>query len=283
MRDKLSVSVLAIVDAFQKNNVASTKIKYDTQYIYNGNDSLIGYLPVTTKSTVTEEFPNTVYARATVGAGAWLNLKKWSFMLNAYYQGGHIPDGRKLSAAFYAGWVSFQVIKPLKLMVGYEHLSGNDFSDTTKFKNTVHGFSVLYGTTHRGYGYMDMFSVLVRNNQGMGLNDLYGRGTLTFAKTMSLELTYRWFSIPNGYLRVANPKAGALPYLKVDKSLGSEIDLMYIYKPVPNLEINAAYCVFLPTETMEQYNGLKAGTSKFAQYAYLMITYKPNFFTSDKK
>jgi hypothetical protein len=131
---------------------------------------------------------------------------------------------------------------------------------------------------------MDLFTVLIRNNLSTGLNDLYGRVTYTFFKDrMSLEGTYRWFSIPHNYLFVANPKAGSLPYQKVDKSLGSEIDLMYIYKPIPNLEINAAYCFFLPTNTMELMSNLKAGSSKWAQYAYIMVTYKPNFFTSEKK
>jgi len=282
LKNKLNVSVLAAVDAFQKYGLTITKIKNDTQYIYNEYDSIIGYLPVITKTTSLQEFPDILYARATVGAGLWLNLKKWSFMLNAYYQGGHVRDGRKLNANFYAFWVGYQVVKPLKLMAGYEHLSGNNFSDTTLMKTQVSGFSTLYGTSHRAYGYMDMFTSVVKDNMGMGLNDLFGRVTLSFSDKMSLEASCRWFSLPYAYLRVNNPKKGALPYQEVKKSLGTEMDLMYIYKPVPNLELNAAYCFFLPTATMEAYNDLKPGTAKFAQYAYLMITYKPNFFSSAK-
>ena len=37
-----------------------------------------------------------------------------------------------------------------------------------------------------------------------------------------------------------------------------------------------------PTSTMEKLNSLTPGKSKWAQYAYLMLTYKPNFFNSDK-
>ena len=58
---------------------------------------------------------------------------------------------------------------------------------------------------------------------------------------------------------------------------------MYVYKVLPTLDLNLAYCFFLQTKTMELQRGLAAGTSKFAQYAYVMITYKPNFFTSEKK
>lgn len=284
LNDKMTVSLLGVVDGFQKSSIPITKT-YDTLFIYNENDSIIGttVLPVPIKTTSTENFPNTIYARATFGADIWFRYKKWNFFLSGFYQGGHIRDGRKLSSNFYAAYISYQVIKPLTFILGYDHLSGNDFSDTTGLKTKVKGFSVLYGTTHRGYGYMDMFTVTVKANQSAGLNDLYFRTTYYFNDKMSLEGTYRWFSLPHGYLPVLNPKEGALPYQSVKNSLGSEIDLMYVYKPIPNLELNAAYCFFLPTATMEKFNGLAAGTSKWAQYIYVMITYRPNFYTSEKK
>jgi hypothetical protein len=285
MQNKFSLSVLGIVDALQKPNATTTKtsVKNDTLYIRNEQDSIIGttIIKTTSTSSSTEEFIHTLYARATFGAGLLFTDKKWSFFLNGYYQGGHYRDGRKLSANFYAAWVSYQVIKQLKVMVGFEHLSGNNYSDTGTYKTKVTGFSTLYGTSHRGYGYMDMFTVLVRDHLSPGLNDLYGRATISLTDKMSVEATCRWFSLPYGYL--AKPtKSKPYAYEEKSKSLGSEIDLMYVYKPIPNLELNAAYCFFLPTETMEAYDGLKAGTSRFAQYAYIMITYKPNFFNSDK-
>ncbi|MCK9204631.1 MAG: alginate export family protein [Bacteroidales bacterium] len=283
---KLTLSYLGIIDAFQKYSITTTKIKtiYDTLYIYNQNDSIIGttILPVTTKTSSTEDFVNTLYGRGTIGGTAGLELKKWSFFLNGFCQFGHIRDGRKLSSYFYTAWVSFQPIKKLKLMVGWEQLSGNNFSDTSGMKLKVKGFSTLYGTSHRSYGYMDLFGSIVKDNMSPGLNDLYGRATLSFTDKMSLEATYRWFSIPYGYLGVTSLKKGELPYKEVKTDLGSEIDLMYVYKPIPNLELNAAYCFFLPTSTMETLNKIEVGKSKFAQFAYVMITYKPNFFNSEK-
>jgi hypothetical protein len=128
---------------------------------------------------------------------------------------------------------------------------------------------------------MDLFNSLTKDNLSPGLNDLYGRATINFNDKMALEITYRWFSFPNGYLSKPT-KTKPYAYVAVSKSLGSEIDIMYTYKPIANLELNAAYCFFLPTATMETYNGLKTGTARFAQYAYFMITYKPNFFNSAK-
>ena len=287
-KDKLTLSFLGLVDAFQKTSKTTTTktTKNDTLMVKDPDGNIIGWTVNTTTSTSTNtiNYPTDLYARVTVGLDGWFNLKKWNFFLSGYYQGGHYKDGRKINSNFYSAWVSYQLLKPLKLMAGYDHLSGNDFSDTTEFKTTVRGFSTLYGTSHRGYGYMDLFTTVAKDNLSTGLNDLYGRATLSLNDKMLIEATYRWFSIPYNYLFVSNPKKGKPPYQEVDtKSLGSEIDLMYVYKPIPNLELNVAYCFFLPTKTMELASNLIPGTSKWAQFAYIMITYKPNFFSSEKK
>ena len=283
--EALTLTFLEVVDAFQKYSITTTKktTTFDTLYIRNQNDSIIGttILPLVTTNSSTENFPNTLYARGTFGASAGLELKKWSFFINGFYQCGNIRDGRKLSSWFYSLQACFHPWKQLTLSVGWDKLSGNNFSDTTALKTSVHGFSTLYGSTHVGYGYMDLFNNVVKDNLTPGLNDLYGRASVSFRNNMSLEFTYRWFSIPYGFLNVANPKKGQLPYAEVKTSLGSEFDLMYVYKPIPNLELNAAYCFFLPTPAMEILDKIEVGKSKFAQYAYIMITYKPNFFNSD--
>jgi hypothetical protein len=56
---------------------------------------------------------------------------------------------------------------------------------------------------------------------------------------------------------------------------------MFVYRPLPNVELNAAYCYFFPTTTMELLYNL-ASSVRGSQYAYLMITYKPKFFSSAK-
>ena len=33
---------------------------------------------------------------------------------------------------------------------------------------------------------------------------------------------------------------------------------------------------------MDSYEGLTPGTTDFAQYAYIMLTYRPTFFTAEK-
>ncbi len=285
--NKLTVSLLALVDCFQKPSSSSTtsKTTYDTLFIRNDNDSIIGttILPKVTSTTTTKDYPGTQYARATVGANINYNLKKWTFFLSGYYQGGHYKDSRKIDANFYTAAVSYQIVKPFRLLIGYDHMSGNDFSDTAAWRTTVKGFSTLYGTAHRMYGYMDLFNTLVKDNLSTGLNDLYAKATITLNDKMTIEANWRWFSLPKGFLLVEKPAKGQLPYTAVSKSLGHEIDLTYLWKPVQNFELMAGYSFFLPTKTMELQQKLKEGTSKWAQYAYVMVTYKPNFFSTGKK
>ena len=284
-KDQLTVSVMAVVDVFQKPGKSTSKktITHDTLYVTNAGHDTIGttILSDTTVTSVTTSYPTQLYGRFTVGGTAlyaWKNLKVFGA---GYYQTGHFSDGRKISAYFFGGYASYKIIKPLTLLIAYEKLSGNDYSKTGDLKSKTTAFSTLYPTSHGFYGYMDMFSSQVTGGNFAGLTDLYARATCNFTEKASLEATWRMFGLDHGYLAVADKKTGK-PYTGVSKNLGSEVDLMFAYKLTGNFEASAAYCFFMPTSAMEQMNGLKSGTSKWAQYAYIMLTYKPNFFNSDK-
>jgi hypothetical protein len=281
LKEKLVISVLGVMDAYQMANTTVTiPGKSVTTWVTNGNDTVGSFITKTAATTLPVTHNLTVYARGTIGATAGFNWKNLNVVANGFYQTGKYKDGRNISAYFMGGWVSYRVVKPLTLLVGIEQLSGNNASDTTEAKTDVHGFATPFSTKHQFYGYMDLYSTyLGQDALHNGLNDLYGRATARFSEKTSLEATYRWFSLPYGYL----PAKTKIPYQKVSSDLGSEIDLMFLYKPLPNLELNAAYCVYLQSQTKEIMDGLKAGTGRLGQYAYIMITYKPNFFSSEKK
>ncbi len=286
-KDNLTFSVLAILDVFQKPNSTgkSTSTRYDTLYVTNTNHDTIGttIIPITTTSTIITSYPTQLYGRFTFGGTGTFVYKNLKVFATGYYQAGHLSDGRNISAGFYGGYVSYRVLKPLTLLIGYERLSGNDYSDAEGLKTKSTSFSTLYPTSHGFYGYMDLFSNHTISGNSAGLSDLYCRATLAITSEISLEATCRLFGLTRGYLPATVKKAGDLPYLAVNRNLGPEFDLMGVYKPFPNFEVNAAYCFFLPTPTMEQLNSLKPGTSKWAQYAYVMLTWKPTFFNSDKR
>ncbi|MCX6286882.1 MAG: alginate export family protein [Bacteroidetes bacterium] len=273
-RNMLKISVMGLIDAYQLptqyQKVTSTQILW----VINGQDT-IGHTTLTTTSQVPITNPNQVYARFTLGGNVWFNWKNLSIWAGGYFQGGNIQDGREVVANMYGVNAAYQIVKPFRLMAGYEHLSGTDNNPANKAEvaKKVNSFNVLYGTNHQLYGYMDLFnSMLTTSPNYPGLNQIYARGTVNFSKVTSLEATWRYFSFGKEYLTDGT---------KVSRNLGSELDLMFLYKPLPNVELNAAYCYFFPTSAMELYNGLKSSV-KGSQYVYLMITYKPKFFSTEK-
>ena len=273
-KEMLKVSLMGVLDAYQFPTQYEKQTSTQTLWVVNGKDT-VGHTTLTSTSLVPITNPSQIYARFTVGANVWFTWKNLSVWAGAYYQGGHIQDGRQVSANFYGGNVAYQIVKPFRLMAGYEHLSGtnNDPANKAEVAKKVNSFNVLYGTNHQLYGYMDLFnSMLTTSPNYPGLNQIYARGTVNFSKVTSLEATWRYFSFGKGHLADGT---------KVNKNLGSEVDVMFLYEPLPNVDLNAAYCYFFPTSTMELYNGLKSSV-RGSQYAYLMITYKPRFFTTDK-
>jgi hypothetical protein len=286
--DKLTVTLMGILDVLAKPNVTTTKktTVSDTLYIVNTTNPLdtIGYtvVPVTSSTTSTNTFPNTYYGRITAGGTVAYNLKNLKLFVSGYYQGGHYFDGRKINAGFFGAWASYKIVKPLTILIGYDYLSGNNFSDTTSLKTKTTSFSTLYGSAHGFYGYMDLFNSYVQGGNSAGLTDLYARATVAFSEKVSLEATWRMFGLANGYLQAKPTKSNPLPYVSVEKNLGNEFDFMGIYKPYKNFEVNVGYCFYLPTDAMETFEGLKTGTSEWAQFAYVMLTYKPNFFSTEK-
>ncbi|MEI7895434.1 MAG: hypothetical protein WCJ26_00255 [bacterium] len=286
LKDNLVFSVLAILDVFQKPNstVKNSSTSYQIFYVINSNHDTIGTtsIPTTTVSTATTSYPTQLYGRFTFGGTASYTYKNLKLFGAGYYQAGHFSDGKTISAGFAGGYASYKVVKPLTILAGYEYMSGNNYSDTEGLKTRSASFSTLYGTNHGFYGYMDMFSTQVTSGNSAGLTDLYAKATLALTGKASVEATWRMFGLAQGYLPVTIKKPGDTPYVEVNRNLGSEVDLMVLYKPFNNFEVNAAYCFFLPTTTMERLNGLNPGTGKWAQYAYVMLTYKPTFFNSDK-
>jgi hypothetical protein len=285
--DQLTISFLGILDVFQKASVSSktTTTSYTTGYVVNSNNDTIGtiQIPVSTSIIVTSNYPDDLYGRGTIGGTIGYSKNKLKIFGAGYYQGGHFKDGRKLNAGFIGGTVSYQFVKPFTFLVGYDYFTGNNYSKTEQQKTKSTAFSTLYSSSHSFYGYMDLFNAQLATGLGPGLTDLYAKATLKTSEKTTFEATFRYFSIPHGYLPATKAVPSSTGYLSVDKTLGSEIDLMATYKPVKNFEINGAYCFFLPTETMEIWNGLKPGTSQWVQYAYIMLTWKPNFFTSEKR
>lgn len=213
--------------------------------------------------------------------GPYINYKKGNLNLTTsfYYQTGKIASNKDVDAMFYSAKAMYKINKMIELGVGYDHYSGTDFSDTTKAKTKSTTFDKLYGSGHTFLGYMDYFNGNASDiTKGAGINDIFIKANFFLNEKHNLEATYHIFSLDKAYF-LQTKKAS----IKYDKALGSEIDFLYTYKQSKTVNLSLGYSVYLPSETMENIHGFAKGDSKFAHFAYMMLTIKPVFLNYTEK
>jgi len=219
---------------------------------------------------------NKLNSRFTIGPN--FGFKTGNFKIGGifYYQGGNIADGKTLNANFYAAKISYKIAKILELSLAYDHYSGTDYKDTSLAKTRSNTFDKLYGSGHAYLGYMDYFSGNASDfTKGAGINDFYVRANIEFKEKHTIEASYHFYNLDKGYIPNANKES-----MLINKYLGSEIDLIYTYKFNKQANLSLGYCTMLPSESMEYISNIKANEHKYSQFAYLMISFKPNFYTS---
>ena len=158
------------------------------------------------------------------------------------------------------------------MIAAIEYLSGKDeFSTDDK----VTSFDKLYGNGHSWYGYMDYFTELPSNTKGGGLSDIYLRLQYSLNKT-SAELTGHYFSLTGDLVdTISTP--GTIK--TAAKGLGTEIDLMIKHKLNGKTEFSCGYSTMFATSSMELIKGGDA--SKYQQWFWVMLTFKPTLFKQD--
>jgi hypothetical protein len=224
-----------------------------------------------------------LYTRYTGGGNVWFDLEPWNIFLTGYYQGGHITDGRKISAWYYSSYVCFQAAKRLKFMLTFEHLSGDDLSDTNEMKTTVHGFSMLYGNKRERFGWAGLMNSGILSNISPGLDHLYVKGFVDILTgKLSMDLTWHWFALPHSFVNSVKKTQGDVNYTNVTRKIADEFDLEIDYNPLPVLELKAQYSLVLPTGTLQRLNNWNLGGQQTLNYASLEFDYTPTFHHSKK-
>jgi hypothetical protein len=206
--------------------------------------------------------PDVVYSQT---IGSRITYKKELFNVNAaaYYQGGKTGVNVDLSANYFSLEAVYATKDGFNFNAGFEHLSGNDFSDIGNSSEDK-AFTPLYGTNHKFNGHMDYF--YVGSHVGsVGLNDLF-LGVKYSKDKFSTGLTAHVFS-----------SAGEMDIQNSDltKHLGTELDLAFGYNFDGGVVLNIGYSTMFASESMEY---LKAGDSDEGNsWAYIMFVFKPNF------
>jgi hypothetical protein len=196
-------------------------------------------------------------------------LKK-AWQVGAYFQSGKDRDGKDLKASHYTASLNLQKGK-FSFGPGYDYLSGNN-PETPADEN--HRFDPLYGTPHKHWGYMDYYYVGTGSPIG-GLQDAYFKVKYQ-ANAFFLSLDAHNFRLAEDVANANDPDK-----LNIDKNLGYEFDFIanYSLNKFTTLELGVSYMKannsteYVKRSTMDQ-------TRHDAQWAYLMINIRPDFFFS---
>jgi hypothetical protein len=210
--------------------------------------------------------PENMYLRVTNGGRIEYTGKTIYATFSGYYQWGKNPDHRMISAYYFQPEIKFSGIKNFDTRLGMEYMSGQEIGNS-KFNS----FVPLYGVAHRFMGYMDYFIRFPEDTKGAGLVNPYWMNTWEVSKKISLKADFHLFYSQKDYLY-----KGAL----INKYLGFENDLLFLYKPSKEITAEVGYSWMLAEESMEIIRG--GNKENFPHWLYLMVTVKPELFKFEK-
>jgi hypothetical protein len=211
-----------------------------------------------------------VWSRNTVGFYFNSTIKrKLNLVGNLYQQWGTDKDGRTIDANLASLTATYQIGRKLFVGPGVDYLSGDDGTNPNNGKSNSQRFDPLYGTPHKFWGYMDYFYVA----SGFGRNGLvnyFFKAKYNAKDNLTFFADIHGFSSAN---KVSDGKGGLQT-----RYLGTELDLMMRYGMTKMINIEAGYSVMSATRTMisPQVKNV-TGAKVFPQWAYVMVTIKPNF------
>lgn len=253
------ISILAFNDNFARYRLDTVRIAVGT-----ANYTLAGKRY--DKNGVHERYTLGTNISTTIGNAS--SGAKVAISGGAFYQGGHDKDGNPLDAYHYNALVQVQKGK-FTAGPGIDYLSGNGLHTTKVNKK----FDPLYGTPHRYWGYMDYFYVGT-GSITTGLMNPHFK-TKFAANKFFITADYHYFQAANKIKPTTLP--GGEDATK--RYLGSEVDVVLNYTINRFTTVEAGYSTMFANKSLEY---LKQGTINkvrhTAQWAYVMLTIKPDFF-----
>lgn len=200
--------------------------------------------------------------RKTIGTNIGLKDSQipFSFFLSAYYQFGHDVSQKDLNAYLLALKLVQKFSDKWTIHGGGDLFSGSAY-DISSGKS--HTFNKLYGTNHAFNGSIEYWG----NIPTQGLTDIYMGTSVRFSPKLDLDLTFHKFSTAKDIS------------LNNNKNIGSEIDITANFDLSKELSLQGGWSGYFIT------NGTRALKKKinidtqFPQWAYIMITFKPVFFS----
>jgi hypothetical protein len=257
----------------------SMQFLYLAKKVHFGNVSLLAFKDDFSKFTFaaadvekkTPIYQKGVWSRYTVGGNLFgTAARKINFALSAFYQGGKYREGTELDEYLISASALYSLGRKWSAGPGVDLTSGNDGSDPSK---KFQRFDPLYGTPHKFWGFMDYFYVA----DGFGANglvDYYLKARYKAKDNLVLMADVHQFVLPNA-VAAADGK-------KMDKSLGTEIDLVMNYSMTKVVNIELGYSKMFTTDTMTSPKVKPVKNPEDTNtWAYLMISIKPEFLVKN--
>jgi hypothetical protein len=281
---KYNSPFIQIHSGFAYNNTKDTLLNLAYTYTPKQNYKTMGYAWLskqlytgTTLSVIgiCEGFENktnykTVYPRITYGGNlVYANDSSvWGATFTAYMQQGKDPNklfGKgyaDLKSYFLAVKTSYKIIEKLSANVGIDYYSGSDATIDAGKSNT---FNRLYGATHSYNGNMEYFVTLPTQ----GLIDYYSGVTAKITPKLSVDLTGHLFYFDKYFIYNT---------VKADKNLGTEADIVLNYVVSKEIAIQGGYSQYFNSGSTAKYYKMKGIDVHPQQWAYLMLTIRPQLY-----
>jgi hypothetical protein len=217
-----------------------------------------------------ESQPGTIYMMATYGLWGGFNFGGFDATINAYFQNGHAQSGKNVSAYMLTLDPGYKIGK-FRLGAGLDYISGDD-ANSSNYGEKERTFNKMYGAVFKYFGWMNYYTYMKSSTKNGGLMDIYPNVKFSVNKKHSIDAFYHFFSLANS-VKLATE-------IVDDKNLGSELDLRYTYKIMPEINMQAGFSYYFVTESLEKIKGVGVGNSSPPYWAWVMITFKPTLFVS---
>lgn len=205
-----------------------------------------------------------LYVRGTSGGRVTYSSSNMSGTLSSYYQFGHLPDGRSISAYYFQPEISYSTAS-LTVRLGAEYMSGDNALEKAKESKS---FIPLYGVVWKFMGNMDYFISFPGDVGGGGLVNPYLSVLYNVNKRLMIRSDWHIFQLQNAVL---DEQGKLLP-----QYLGAELDLSATYRHSSFCVINGGVSVMRPSNSLEYMR--KSKTDRMPLWCYVMITISPTVF-----
>lgn len=226
------------------------------------------------------------YYRNTIGANILLqnDLSRFGFRVAGYYQFGksNAYDTAKiiknttyadLNAYLLTFKATYKIAEPIVLQIGLDHFSG---TSSATANNKSYTFNRLYGTNHSFGGNMEYFVSLPK----AGLTDYYAGVSCKKNNKLSFDFNLHLFNLDKDMSYNTKAKNGTTTKTTVKAYIGSEADIVANYKLSKETTVQAGYSIYLNSDSTKDYFKMGNVDTHFPQWAYIMLTIKPQFYKS---